>query len=53
MLKESPSGFVRTVLEAKIPADLAAAGGEARCRLPGRIQGPHGPIGCRTREFNV
>ena len=30
VLKESPSGFARTVLEAKIPADLATAGGEAR-----------------------
>jgi hypothetical protein len=30
MLKESPSGFARSVLEAKIPADVATAGGEAR-----------------------
>jgi hypothetical protein len=32
VLKDSPSGFARTVLEAKIPADLAAAaaGGETR-----------------------
>jgi hypothetical protein len=30
VLKDSPSGFARTVLEAKIPADVAAAGGETR-----------------------
>src|SRR5262245_46135571 len=30
VLKDSPSGFARTVLESKIPADLAAAGGETR-----------------------
>jgi hypothetical protein len=30
VLKDSPSGYARTVLEAKIPADLAAAGGETR-----------------------
>jgi tetratricopeptide (TPR) repeat protein len=30
VLKESPSGFARTVLEAKIPADVATAGGETR-----------------------
>jgi hypothetical protein len=30
VLKDSPSGFARTVLEAKIPADLAAAAGETR-----------------------
>src|SRR5262245_18901908 len=31
VLKDSPSGFARTVLESKIPADLAAAGGETGC----------------------
>jgi len=30
VLKDSPSGYARTVLEAKIPADLAAAGAETR-----------------------
>lgn len=30
VLKESPSGFARTVLEAKIPADVATASGETR-----------------------
>lgn len=30
ILKESPSGFVRTVVEAKVPADAAASGGAAK-----------------------
>src|SRR5262245_25719616 len=47
VLKDSPSGFARTVLEAKIPADLAAAVGETRGdsggRAPDRSIGPPGP----------